>query len=263
MHFVLVCFVGVVFVIEKCRSATVTIMPNDRVLFLGNMNTLMGSTDHVGFVNIFTNQVNSKVANVTFLNAGYANVDNKEMLTKVDTALLPYFKPNKVIVTFGVEVLADVSHVDLLPTARFELESIVARLVQDGLSVVLCPIALHGEKIDGTNGKEDILEEYLGINKQIARDYDLHYVNLAAQVSKYLEKNNMDNLPHSVLTLDGSLLNEKGHMFVALTLLRSLNIESSSLQADNVVVREMQRVSDRKEELFRIQQWEQSGLAQY
>jgi hypothetical protein len=59
-------------------------------------------------------------------------------------------------------------------------------------------------------------------------------VNLGGEVGKFLTQNNVDNQGHSVLTLDGSNFNEKGHMLAALVLLRGLGVTGHGLSSGSL-----------------------------
>ena len=235
-------------VIPYCEPASYQIKSNDSVLFLGGINTMMGSTLPHGFVNLFRNEISKTLANVSIANAANRRANSADLLRSLDLILVGKNIPTKAILTFGIEVL----EIETLSQLRFETESIVARLLQDGVEVILCPMVVNGERLDDTNEKDDILFEFNGMMKHIVRDYDVMYINLAPQIEQFLLKNNVDKLPHSVLTVDGDILNETGHTFVALALLRGFGITDHSLISDNVVLREELRVHKLKQEMDRI-----------
>lgn len=124
--------------------------------------------------------------------------------------------------------------------------------------MILCPLTVRGERVDIENEMDDLIQLYTLINKQVASEYSVMYINIAPQVNQFLEMNNIDNLDHSVLTLDGSVLNERGHMFVALALLRDFGISQHSLVGDNSIRREQLRVLAIKQETDRLSERNQA-----
>ena len=236
----------------ECVSSTFPLRPNETVLFLGGMNVVTGGSMPYGFVNVFEREVQSLYSNVTILTGGFADDDGEQLLANLDILLTQTTKPNKVVISAGLEMFTGHTGDSSFGQLKFELESLVARLKQDNIEVILCPLTFQGERVDIENELDDIIHAYALISKQVASEYEVMYVNIAPQVNAFLEQNNIDLLDNSVLTLDGSILNEKGHMFVALALLRSFGVKQHSLVQDNVVLREQLRIQDIKQELNRV-----------
>lgn len=235
-----------------CASSTFPLRPNETILFLGGMNVVTGGSMPYGFVNVFKREIQVLFPNVTILTGGFADDDGEQLLTNLNTLLTQTTKPNKVVLSAGLEMFTGHMEASSFEQLKFELESLVARLKEDNIEVILCPLTIHGERVDIENELDDIIQAYTLINKQVASEYEVMYVNIAPQVNAFLERNNIDLLDNSVLTLDGSILNEKGHMFVALALLRSFNVKQHGLMNDNVVLREQIRVQKIEAELERV-----------
>jgi len=192
-------------------------------------------------------------SNVTVVSGGFADDDANQLLANLNFLLARGLKPTKAVVSVGLE--AFITHTDESSRIRlkFELESIVARLKQDKIEVILCPLTIQGERVDIEKEMDDLIQLYTLINKEVAREYSVMHVNLPTQLIQYLGSNNVDKLDHSILTLDGSNLNEKGHMFVALALLRAFGMSQHGLSRDNPVLREQLRVQGIKEDLERVE----------
>mmetsp|Transcript_7970 Transcript_7970/g.13227 ORF Transcript_7970/g.13227 Transcript_7970/m.13227 type:complete len:291 (-) Transcript_7970:128-1000(-) len=259
-HFVgcmLFLLISVFWIIPCSASVQYVIEPNERILFVGHMNTMLGSAMSHGYVNIFQQEVSTLVKNVTVFNGAMAEASNLDLLRNLHDTLLNHYKPTMVIVALGIEAFAERNSYESLSEIRYEVESIVSRLLElshPQLKVILFPLALHGEKVDSTNEMDELLEEYTMINKRIARDYNIMLVETSMARAKYLEATNIDNLPHSLLTLEGSVFNAQGHMFTALALLKQLGIKEHSLVADNPVMREVQRALQLRQEMHRLEQ---------
>lgn len=234
-------------------TSTFSVKSDDRILFLGGMNVVTGGALPYGFVNVLKHEMQILYPNITVQSAGFADDDGTELLSNLNMLLLEnMYKPTKVILSLGLEMSTGHTDIASLDRLKFELESLVARLQQDKIEVILCPVAFGGERVDVEHDIDEFIQAYTLINKQIAKEYDVMHVNLAPQVNSFLDSNNIDKLEHSVLTLDGSILNERGHLFVALALLRGFGISQHSLSEDNAIVREQLRVHAIKLEIDRI-----------
>jgi hypothetical protein len=255
MKWIRIAVAGLVTILSSfcCGAAVYKVAPHESVLFLGGLNTVTGHTNPNGFINIFEREVQSTAANVTIFHGGFNGADGEDLVRKVDTILGNHLRPSKAILTLGVEILA----VESAQQLRFQVESIVARLLVDKVQVVLCPLTIDGERIDVTTELDDMMFELIQMSKQIARDYDVMYVNLQPQLETYWARNNLDKLEHSVLTLDGRTLNELGHNLVALALLKALGVEHKALQLDNVLLREQLRISEVSNEIARLEKLDQ------
>lgn len=236
-----------------CAPPTFMLKANDSILFLGGMNVVTGGAMPYGFINVIKQEVQTLYSNITVVSRGFADDDANQLLSNLNFILTRGIKPTKAIISVGLE--AFITHTDDSSRIRlkFELESLVARLKQDKIEVALCPLTIHGERVDIDKEMDDLIQLYTLINKEVAREYSVMHVNLPTQLAQYLGSNNLDKLDHSVLTLDGSILNEKGHMFVALALLRAFGVSQHSLSRDNPVLEEQLRVQGIKEETERVE----------
>lgn len=230
------------------------VQSKDSILFLGGLNTVTGRTSPNGFINIFEREVKRSVGEVSVIHGGFAGADGSELLKKVDTMLTNHIMPTKAILTVGVDILA----VESVHQLRSQMESIVARFLADDVEVILCPLLIDGERRDVPSELDDLSFELMQMSKQIARDYGIMLINLQPQLRNFWSQTNIDKLEHSVLTLDGRTLNDLGHMFVALQLLKALGVEHKTLQADNILLREQQRVAAVKEELAQLAKVDQT-----
>ena len=227
---------------------------------------------------MFENEVNKIYSNVTFLNHASAHCNATELYTSMKE-LLSYYQPTKVFISFDMDILSDdVNGLSTTTTTgssslnqrRKQLELLVAKIIEldeddDGdrsrnIDIFLIPILIHGESVDGSNEHDELIEDYLYINYQIARDYSVFYIELFYDFSKYLEKNNIDNLSHSVLTVNGRILNDLGHLYTCLLLLKAFRITDHSLVGENLAINEERRVFKIKEELSNLNRYYQNTM---
>ena len=92
--------------------------------------------------------------------------------------------------------------------------------------VILFSPVIIGERYDGKNPYDEVLEEMSGICATQAKQYNFKFYDLYSNFLKYLEKHNLENLDHSILTYDGIHLNPLGHRFLATEILISLGIKN-------------------------------------
>ena len=81
--------------------------------------------------------------------------------------------------------------------------------------VVLATPSVIGEKTDGSNQLDAMLEEYAAISRKVAKDTGTTLCDLRVAFMEHLKKNNPDNKDHGVLTSDTCHLNSAGNQFVA------------------------------------------------
>ncbi len=224
---------------------------------------MLGSAEPFGFVNILNNEANILNLNISTINGGFVEADNLEIFDYLKNGLMEYYNPTTVV------VMTSMSEKDgslkLLNTFRLELTAITAFLVRQGINVVLCSFHLRGEAAAVT--EEDLaIEELVWASSQLAGEVGAMHVDLRTLALQYLSAANPDDLAHSVLTLDGALLNERGHAFVAQVLITRLlygtnaalqplpSASSSEFLSDNAAVRERKRTAALKSSLHFMQE---------
>ena len=119
---------------------------------------------------------------------------------------------------------------------RHDLETVVAKvheaadLARTPVAVALCSPLLLGDKVDGTNDHDALIEELAGAARQVAVERGATFIDLRTQLLKFLEAYNHDNAPHNILTVDGFHLNEVGHRLVATALFQALGYDWRPLE---------------------------------
>lgn len=103
------------------------------------------------------------------------------------------------------------------PKDKFEagLRDLIAKIEDAGATVVLCTPSTIGEKTDGSNKLDPMLEEYAKISRKVAADTGVTMCDLRVAFLDYLRKHNPENKERGVLTGDGVHLNATGNQFVA------------------------------------------------
>ena len=100
---------------------------------------------------------------------------------------------------------------------RFDagLRDLIKRITAADAKVVLCTPSTIGEKNDGSNSLDPMLEEYSAISRKVAADTGVTLCDLRKAFLDHLKKQNPDNKERGILTGDGVHLNAAGNEFVA------------------------------------------------
>ena len=103
------------------------------------------------------------------------------------------------------------------PKDKFEsgLREIIAKIQATKAGVVLCTPSVIGEKTDGSNELDPMLEEYAAMSRMVAADTGVTLCDLRKAFIQYLKQHNPDNKRQGILTNDGVHLIAAGNKLVA------------------------------------------------
>jgi lysophospholipase L1-like esterase len=103
------------------------------------------------------------------------------------------------------------------PKDQFEagLRDLIKQISASDARIVLCTPSTIGEKTDGSNALDVMLEDYSKISRKIAADTGVTLCDLRKVFLVHLKKHNPDNKSRGILTGDGVHLNAAGNQFVA------------------------------------------------
>lgn len=103
------------------------------------------------------------------------------------------------------------------PKDKFEsgLRDLIKQISDAGAAIVLCTPSVIGEKTDGSNPLDEMLEEYSAISRKVASETNVTLCDLRAKFIEYLKIANGKNESKGILTRDGVHLNVAGNQFVA------------------------------------------------
>lgn len=126
-------------------------------------------------------------------------------------------KPTVVFIYIGINDVWHSLHGSGTPKDKYEagLRDLIKRITDSGAIVVLATPSTIGEKTDGSNKLDPMLEEYSAISRNVAADTKTTMCDLRKAFLSYLKEHNPDNKEASILTGDGVHLNEAGNRFVA------------------------------------------------
>ena len=103
------------------------------------------------------------------------------------------------------------------PKDLFEagLRDLIKKITDKGATVVLATPSVIGEKTDGSNPLDPMLEEYAAISRKVAAETDTTLCDLRKAFIDHAKKNNPENKDRGILTGDTVHLNADGNKFVA------------------------------------------------
>ena len=197
-------------------NAQVELKKGDRVVFLGDSITQAGARPG-GYVSLFQQAVEEQFgeAEIEVIGAGISGHKVPDCQKRLDRDVLSR-KPTQVVIYIGInDVWRSTSN---RGTSREDYEQglvdLVTRIRESGSGVILCTPSVIGEKTDGTNSLDGMLDEYCAISRKVATDHKIPLLDLRKKFLDYLKKENGKNLPAKILTTDGVHLNPAGNRFV-------------------------------------------------
>lgn len=210
----------------SCTGERMTLHKGERILFLGDSITELGVKPK-GYVALLQEQLSARYPDlgIEVIGAGISGNKVADLHQRLGRDVIDR-KPTIVVIYIGIN---DVWHWVLVghkgtTRAEFErlLREVVARVQYSGAEVVLCTPSVIGEKFDGTNRQDPMLEVYCEISRKIADDVGVRLCDLRKAFIAYLTAHNKENSEKNVLTTDGVHLNDAGNRLVADEMLRFL-----------------------------------------
>ena len=232
----------------------------DTILFIGDSQAFLGNAVRHGFLHILHNEVNHVLPDVKIVGTGKFKTPTSQIfhgfdgrvtgpgitkviiMTGIDDLFLPLRTDNEkewdgriegedVILDMSSSSAAQTEDEQRIEQFRYDLEAVMHRVQREvrhwqlNVTIGLCSPLLLGDKIDGTNDHDALIEELSGVIREISAEFQATFIDLRIQLMKFLETYNVENLPHSILTLDEYHLNEVGHRLVATALFQALGKE--------------------------------------
>ncbi|MGI8470153.1 MAG: SGNH/GDSL hydrolase family protein [Pyrinomonadaceae bacterium] len=196
-----------------------------RVVFFGDSITELGVKEN-GYITKIGSLLKEKNLGDKFelIGAGVSGNKIYDLYLRLENDVLSK-SPDVVVIFVGVN---DIWHKRLLGTGtdydkfgKF-YEALVAKLQNAKIKVVLCTPAVIGERTDYTNEFDGDLNLYSNWIRDFAAKNGLPMVDLRKSFLDYNLKNNRENKPSGILTVDKVHLNEKGNELVAEEILKVL-----------------------------------------
>ncbi|MCE9527427.1 MAG: Dabb family protein [Planctomycetales bacterium] len=205
-------------------TATAELKKGDRVVFLGDSITQAGAGPG-GYVTLVREALDKdhKDLGVEVIGAGISGNKVPDLEKRLERDVLAK-KPTVVVIYIGIN---DVWHSQSgkgTPKDEYEkgLSNIIQQIQKAGGRVILCTATVIGEKTDGTNSLDKMLDEFCDISRGVARKEKVQLLDLRKAFLAHLKEHNKGNLEQGVLTGDKVHLNAEGNKFVATQMLAAL-----------------------------------------
>ena len=206
----------------------------DTIVFLGDSITENG-TKPDGYVTLTSKAIAKAYPdqNITVIGAGISGHKVPDCQKRLDHDVLQR-KPTIVFIYIGINdvwgwIHPKVRHIGGTKREDFEggLRDMIEKINGIGARVILCTPTVIGEKINGTNAPDKMLDEYSDISRKVAKETGSQLLDLRKAFIAYLKEHNTDNVAKGILTIDSVHLNKKGNIFLSNLVLNALNVPSA------------------------------------
>ena len=198
-----------------------------RVVFLGDSITQAGAQPG-GYISLMRESLNAAGYSqaIELIGAGISGNKVPDLQKRLDADVLAK-NPDLVFIYIGINDVWHWSH----PCCKDKqggttkenyeagLRDLVKRVKAKGARIVMCTPTVIGEKPDGTNAPDKMLDEYADITRKVARENNLPVCDLRKAFISYLKIKNKENASKGVLTTDEVHLNAAGNAFLALQMM--------------------------------------------
>jgi lysophospholipase L1-like esterase len=198
----------------------------DRLVFLGDSITEGGAAPG-GYIRLIEAQLQKKHKDLDLkvIGAGISGNKVPDLQRRLQRDVLAK-KPTIVLIYIGIN---DVWHGENDPARGTSPEAYVAGLKEiigkcqkAGARVILCTPSVIGEKADGSNKLDALLDKYAELSRKVAKEAGVKVCDLRKAFLEHLKTANPDKKRTGILTSDGVHLNPAGNKFVAEVMLKSL-----------------------------------------
>lgn len=198
----------------------------ERIVFLGDSIT-QGGVGPNGYVTLVKNTLGKLKIDpaIEVIGAGISGNKVPDLQRRLERDVLSK-KPSIVFIYIGIN---DVWHSESgRGTSKDEyekgLKEIIAKIREVGGRVILCTASVIGEKHDGSNKLDKMLDEYCEVSRAVAAETKVQLLDLRKAFLDHLKANNKDNKESGILTGDRVHLNKQGNQFVANQMLAALGV---------------------------------------
>jgi lysophospholipase L1-like esterase len=150
-----------------------------------------GAVGPTGYVTLLQKRLPGR----TVVGAGVNGNTVRELLDRIDRDVIAR-NPETVVVEIGV------NDAQLIRPTEFQrgLCRVVDKLHANNARVILCTLALCGEKTDRTNPIDERVDQFAAIARRVASDKQVTLCDLRKACLDYLKEHNAQNAARGVLT---------------------------------------------------------------
>jgi lysophospholipase L1-like esterase len=201
----------------------------ERIVFLGDSITQAG-VEPGGYVTLFRAAVAQQYpdAAIEVIGAGISGNRVPDLQRRLDRDVLEK-EPTTVVIYIGINDVWHSINGRGTPKDEFRagLQDIIGRIQAKRARVVLCTPSVIGEKTDGSNSLDAMLDEYCAVSREVAAATNSQLLDLRRAFLEHLKGANASQAGQGILTTDGVHLNAAGNQFVADQMLKSINVGNS------------------------------------
>lgn len=201
-----------------------------RIVFLGDSITQAGAGPK-GYVTLVRQAIEKDHphAKIEIIGAGISGNRVPDLEKRLEKDVLAK-KPNIVVIYIGINDVWHSQNGRGTSAEDFEqgLRRIIAALQQQHAKAILCTASVIGEKHDGSNPLDKMLDQYCQISRKVAADTKCPLIDLRQAFMAHLKEHNAMNAEKNILTTDGVHLNDAGNEFVAKQMLKALQTSGHS-----------------------------------
>ena len=213
--------------IGGCGGHDTLLRKGERIVFLGDSIT-QGGVKPNGYVSLISETLSEQYPDlgIEIIGAGISGNKVTDLQRRLDSDVLEKH-PTLVVIYIGINDVWHWRRDNGTPKDVYEagLRDVIGRIKSTGAGVVLCTPSVIGEKPDGSNQFDAMLEEYSAISRLVAGDTQSTLCDLRKAFLEHLTVHNSANEEQGILTTDGVHLNDAGNRFVAGQVLKSLHGE--------------------------------------
>jgi lysophospholipase L1-like esterase len=210
----------------------------ERIVFLGDSITEAGAAPG-GYVALVKSALAEKHKDLAIevIGAGISGNRVPDLEKRLERDVLSK-KPTLVVIYIGINDVWHSQQGKGTPRDEFDagLRRIVKQIQAAGARVVLCTPSVIGERHDGANKLDAMLEDYSAASRGVAKELKAQLLDLRAGFLEHLKAHNAKNAEKDVLTTDGVHLNAAGNRFVADRVLAALGADGAGKLLRHVVL---------------------------
>lgn len=210
--------------------AAAPLKQGERIVFLGDSITQAGAAAG-GYVTLVKEALAQRLpdSGVEVIGAGISGNKVPDLENRLERDVLDK-QPSVVVIYIGINDVWHSLNNRGTPKDVYAagLRRLIGKIQQAGARVILCTPSVIGEKTDGSNQLDKMLEEYCQLSREAAKETNSQLLDLNEGFHKYLEKHNSANAEKGVLTSDGVHLSAAGNRFVAEQMLAALGVSEQT-----------------------------------
>lgn len=194
----------------------------ERIVFLGDSITQAGAAPG-GYVTQVREALDKQEQGIEVIGAGISGNKVPDLEKRLDRDVIAK-KPTIVVIYIGINDVWHSQNGKGTPKDVYEagLKSLIERIQKAGARPILCTATVIGEKTDGSNPLDKMLDEYCDISRAVAKEAKIQLIDLRKAFLDHLKQHNPENKAQGILTSDTVHLNAAGNKFLAEQMLAGL-----------------------------------------